>query len=288
MQFFRNIYSSIFQLLILSLLVTASSLVFATTIDELLDAAIHGDHRDQANTQRDQYRHPKETLQFLGLQPEMTVVEIWPGRGWYSEILAPVVRHKGILYIAGFGTTADRTPDWQKGMHKEFMEKLESRPDVYDHVVVTELSVPERTTIAPPGSVDMVLTFRNVHNWMKGGYAEEMFNVFARTLKSGGILGIVEHRAKPGTTIEDMIKSGYVTEDYIIKLAEQTGFEFIAKSEINANPSDDTVHPKGVWTLPPTLRLCKNMNNEDEKNKCFAKYRSIGESDRMTLKFRKL
>ena len=142
------------------------------------------------------------------------------------------------------------------------MKKMEKRPDVYDHVVVTELSVPERTTIAPPGSVDMVLTFRNVHNWMNGDYAEEMFRVFSRVLKPSGILGVVEHRAKPETSIERMKKSGYVTEEHVISLARQAGFTLEGKSEINVNPKDTRDHPAGVWTLPPSLRHCRRMDEE--------------------------
>ncbi|MDX1519081.1 MAG: methyltransferase [Gammaproteobacteria bacterium] len=252
---------------------------------DLLDTAINGDHREAENVARDQYRHPKETLLFMGWQPDMTVVEIWPGKGWYTEILAPITRPQGILYVAGFGVTSDRAPDWRAQMQKEFNDKLEQRPDIYNHVVVTELSVPERTTIAPPGTADMVLTFRNVHNWMKGGYAEQMFEIFARTLKPGGILGITEHRAKPGTLVTDMIKSGYVTEEHVITLAQEAGFKLVDKSEINANPKDTADHPAGVWTLPPSLRYCKNLEGDAAKSECMEKYRAIGESDRMTLKF---
>ncbi len=279
---------SIFRSLCLLMIVCNIPFVSAGTVTESLEAAIKGDHREQANIERDKFRHPKETLQFFGLKPEMTVVEIWPGRGWYSEILAPLMRDKGILYIANFATVAEKTPAWRKKMQKGFIDKLEKRQDVYGRVVVTELSVPEHVNIAPAGSVDMLLTFRNVHNWMKGEYAEEMFQVFALALKSGGILGVVEHRAKPGTSIEDMVKSGYVTEEHVIKLAEQSGFEFVEKTEINTNTEDSALHPRGVWTLPPSLRYCKDMKNGDEKNNCFTKYRAIGESDRMTLKFRKL
>ena len=167
------------------------------------------------------------------------------------------------------------------------MKKLEASPDAFDHVVVTELSVPERTTIAPPGSVDMVLTFRNVHNWMKGEYAEEMFAVFDRMIKPGGVLGIVEHRAKPGTSIDAMKQSGYVTEEHVIALAEAAGFVLEARSDINANPGDTANHPAGVWTLPPSLRHCRGMDDGAAKDSCVNVYTDIGESDRMTLRFRK-
>lgn len=257
-------------------------------INDAVNKAMAGDHREAGNVARDQYRHPKQTLEFLGLKPDMTVVEIWPSRGWYTEILAPVLRKQGIFFAAAYSMTADRTPNWRKNMHKEFMEKMEQRPDIYDHVVVTELSVPERTTIAPPGTVDMILTFRNVHNWMKGDYDTDMFAIFARTLKKGGILGVIEHRARPGTSVEDMKQSGYVTEEYVIRLAKDAGFILEARSELNANTKDTKDHPAGVWTLPPALRLCRNLDNDSEKQECMVKYRGIGESDRMTLRFRKL
>jgi len=259
----------------------------AATAADLLDHAIAGDHRESNNVARDQYRHPKETLQFLGWRPEMTVVEIWPGGGWYTEILAPITRPQGQLYAAGFALTLDNNPQYRIGIHKTYLEKLNQRPDVYDHVVVTELGPPQRTTIAPPGSADIILTFRNVHNWMKGGFAREMFQTFARILKPGGILGITEHRAKPGTDLDAMIKSGYVTEEHVIGLAQAAGFVLEERSEINANSKDTADHPAGVWTLPPSLRYCKKMQDQKAQASCTEKYLAIGESDRMTLRFRK-
>jgi len=208
----------------------------------------------------------------------MTVVEIWPSGGWYTEILAPVLRDRGKYYAAGFALTAKRTPEWRKKMQREFQSKLDARPDLYDRVVVTELSIPERTEMAPAGTADVVLTFRNVHNWMKGDYAPSMFEAMFEALKPGGVLGVVEHRAKKGTSRDQMIESGYVTEAHVRKLAEGSGFRFVDGSEVNANPKDTADHPVGVWTLPPTLRL-------GEKDR--AKYLAIGESDRMTLRFTK-
>jgi predicted methyltransferase len=259
----------------------------AQTIDELLDKAIAGDHRDPAFVARDKYRNPKETLKFFDLQPDMTVVEITPARGWYTELLAPVLRGSGILYEAGFAMTASQTPDWQKEIQVAFANKLSQRPDVYNHVVVTELSVPERMVIAPPGTADMIVTFRNVHNWMKAETVQTMFEIFYRTLKSGGVLGIVEHRAAPKTPMDQMIQSGYVTEEFVIQLAKAVGFRFEESSEINANPNDTKDHPEGVWTLPPNLRHCNKMDNGSSKDACIKKYTAIGESDRMTLRFRK-
>lgn len=260
----------------------------AANSESLIDIAIAGDHRQPENVARDQYRNPKETLMFFGWQPDMTVMEVWPGRGWYTEILAPITRDQGVLYAAGFALTMDNISDYLQGIHKSYMENMLNNPAVYDHVVVTELRPPERATPTPPGSVDMVLSFRNVHNWMKGGFADDMFGVFHRVLKPGGILGITEHRAKPGTDMETMIKSGYVSEAHVIKLAEKAGFKLEAKSEINANPNDSSDHPAGVWSLPPSLRTCKSMEADSEQASCMEKYRGIGESDRMTLKFVKV
>lgn len=240
------------------------------------DDIISADHRSNKNIARNTYRHPQQTLSFFGLKPNMTVVEIWPGGGWYSEILAPVLKDQGKYYAAGFSLVAKRTPNWRKKYQKKFEQKLTQRPDIYSETIITDLSIPERPEIAPAGSADLVLTFRNVHNWMKGDYAPEVFNSMFNALKPGGILGVVEHRAKSGTSLENMITSGYVTEAHVIKLAQGAGFELSERSEINANSKDTSIHPKGVWTLPPTLRL-----GDQEREK----YLSIGESDRMTLKF---
>ena len=251
-----------------------------------LQDVISGNHRTQENVVRDVYRHPAETLSFFGLEPYMTIVEIWPAGGWYTEILAPFVRGTGVYFGAGFSMTANRTPNWRRDYQKELTDRLAQTPSWYDHVVFTELSVPERITIAPPGSADMVLTFRNVHNWLNGDYAEDMFLVFYRALKPGGVLGLTEHRAIAGTSLTDMKKTGYVTEQLVISMANKAGLVFEARSEINSNPKDTADHPAGVWTLPPSLRYCKKME-DDNKTDCEAKYRAIGESDRMTLRFRK-
>lgn len=259
-------------------LLVASAGVTAASTTDLVAQWMDGSHRAPGHSARNPYRHPKETLSFFGLHPSMTVVEIWPSRGWYTEILAPVLRDDGKYYAAGFALTAKRTPEWRKKMQREFQSKLDARPDLYDRVVVTELSIPERTEMAPAGTADVVLTFRNVHNWMKGDYAPSMFEAMFKALKTGGILGVVEHRAKRGTSRDQMIESGYVTEAHVRKLAEGAGFRFVDGSEVNANPKDTANHPVGVWTLPPTLRL-------GEKDR--AKYLAIGESDRMTLRFTK-
>ena len=253
----------------------------------LLNQAIAGDHREAANAARDRYRHPLETLTFFGLRPDMTVVEIWPARGWYAELLAPVLRAHGELYEASF-SPAHETEQYRKDAHQALLDKFAARPDVYDRVHVTALKYPEDTEIAPPGSADMVLTFRNVHNWLYAGHMDDMFQVFFRTLKPGGVLGVVEHRAKPGTSLEKMKDSGYMTEDAVIASAIKAGFVLEAKSEINANPKDSADHdPIGVWSLPPTFAACRKIEDAAAKDACMNKYAAIGESDRMTLRFRK-
>lgn len=269
----------IIRVLLLSLLLN-SGLVWSMSIEE----AMQSPNRQAANVARDRYRHPLEALTFFDVKPGMNIVEVWPATGWWTEILGPYTKYEGIYYAAGFSMTARRTPDWRKEMQVDFTNMLADGPDYYSHIVSTELSIPERTTMAPPGTVDRVLTFRNVHNWMKGDYAEGMFKAMHRALKSGGVLGVVEHRAKPGTSLKAMIESGYVTEKYMIQLAKRVGFILDARSELNANAADVADHPAGVWTLPPSLRYCKKLG-EAKQPDCFKKYRLIGESDRMTLRF---
>lgn len=234
--------------------------------------------RSAENRARDVYRHPKETLEFFGLKAQQTVVEVWPGKGWYTEILAPYLRERGRYVAAGFAVGQEATPQWRIDMTREFGAKLAATPKIYDRVVVAEIGPENAWHPVPAGSADLVLTFRNVHNWMNADYEARMFQAFFEALKPGGTLGVVEHRARPETDREGMKRSGYVTEAYVIQLAEKAGFKLADRSEINANPKDDTDHPKGVWTLPPTLRL----GDEDRD-----KYLAIGESDRMTLKFTK-
>ncbi len=241
-----------------------------------IDAAIAGAHRDPANAARDKFRHPKDTLLFFGLQPDMSVVEIWPSGGWYAEILAPVLRDGGRYYAAGYDKQAEGQPAYRARTQEAFEKKLAADPGVYDQVIVTRLAPPAATEIAPPGSADMVLTFRNTHTFLRADQGEAMFGVFYKALKPGGILGVVQHRARPGTSLETMKKSGYVTEEQVIKLAKRAGFVLAGRSEINANPKDSADYAEGVWTLPPSLRL---------KDKDKEKYLAIGESDRMTLKF---
>jgi predicted methyltransferase len=243
----------------------------------LLDAAIAGDHREEGNRARDAYRHPKETLTFFGLRSDMTVMEIWPGAGgWYTEILAPVLRDRGRLIAASWDPDMDNK-FVQDGL-KAYRAKLDARPDVYDRVEVVALQYPTRMEPVAPGTVDMVLTFRNIHNWMPRDAAVPMLEAMYRALKPGGILGVVEHRAPTDVPQDPKAGSGYVREDYVVALLGKVGFELLGRSEANANPADTKDYPQGVWTLPPTLRL-----GEQDREK----YLAIGESDRLTLRFRK-
>ena len=254
----------------------ALSAADAAGVDDALDQILAGSHRDPRNAARDVYRHPKQGLLFFGIRPDMTVVEVWPSGGWWTEILAPLLKEQGKYYAAWYATQAAGAPGYAKEQEKKFDAKLAERPDLYGKVIKTHLLAPAFVELAPKGSADLVLTFRNVHNWAKAGNGEAMFKTFYDALKPGGILGVVDHRAKPGTALQRQIESGYLTEEYVIGLAEGAGFKLAEKSEVNANPKDTTDHPKGVWTLPPTLAL----GDQDRD-----KYLAIGESDRMTLKF---
>jgi predicted methyltransferase len=250
--------------------------VWAQGADSLIDQAMVGDHRALANKARDKYRHPKETLLFFGLRPEMTVVEISPSRGWYTEILAPVLRDAG-QYYAAVSAVTEKSPDAVKKNDADYRAMLAAMPDLYGKAKLSVLT-PGAIQVAPAGSADMVLTFRNVHNWAKAGTVDAMFKAFYDALKSGGTLGVVEHRAKPDTSFQQQIDTGYMTETYVVETAQKAGFKLVNKSEINSNPKDTKDYPGGVWTLPPTLRY----GDQDRE-----KYLAIGESDRMTLKFTK-
>ena len=233
-----------------------------------LKAAVDSPSRNPKDAARDKYRHPVETLTFFGLKPGMTVVEIWPGSGWYTDILAPYLHDHGKLYAAASaGENAD-----------EYKKKLAADPARFGKVTVTQLDPPEHMKIAPDGSADMVVTFRNVHNWMRGGNGEAVFKAMYAALKPGGVLGVEEHRGDPSKPQDPKAASGYVRQDEVIKMAEEAGFILAGKSEINANPKDTKDYPKGVWTLPPSLAM-KDVDRD--------KYLAIGESDRMTLKFLK-
>ena len=235
-----------------------------------LEQSVSGEHRSAKNKARDKYRHPVETLNFFGFSPKMTVVEITPGGGWYTEILAPALKGSGKLYGAHYPDTGE--DNYFSKSRKQLEKKLASNV-VFSEVVLTDFVPRKQSELAPQGSADLVLTFRNLHNWKDAG-VEQVFKDAFNALKPGGVLGVVEHRLPVGVAPEKAV--GYVSEVKTIKQAKAAGFRFAGASEVNANPKDMTQHPKGVWTLPPVLRL-----GETDK----AKYLAIGESDRMTLKF---
>jgi len=250
----------------------ASSSSRESTAEELT-AILAGDQRPAEERARDGYRHPKETLLFFGIRPETRVLEVWPEPGWYTAVIAPLVRDKG-KYFAGI-IAADPSSKYITHRREEFLARLAARPDLYDRVAVVNFAADGGDAV-PPGSVDMVLTFRNIHNWMARDQAAQAFRSMYRALKPGGVLGVVEHRGNAAVPQDPKAKSGYVNEDYAIRLIEEQGFRLVAKSGVNDNPKDTKDYEQGVWTLPPTYRL--GAKDHD-------RYAAIGESDRFTLRF---
>ena len=268
---------------VLVALTASSPLLAQTTADATpasaspaLDNVLQGSWRDPANVARDVYRHPQQTLTFFGIAPQQTVIEITPGGGWYAEILAPYLRDNGNYVAAVVDPAAvaeGKGRDYQQKSKTTLESKFAASPAQYAKAQVAGYD-PKAPVFGPADSADLVLTFRNVHNWRSSGHAEGMFKGFFAVLKPGGTLGVVEHRAKADVPADD--KSGYVGEAQVIAMAEAAGFKLTEKSEINANPRDTRDHPNGVWTLPPS-------NDHDAVDD--AKYKAIGESDRMTLRF---
>ena len=250
---------------------------------ESLEAVVAGDWRPPADRARDRWRHPVETLKFWGLAPGQTVVEFWPGAGWYTDILAPFLADtKGKLYEALLETNNPADPAATE-IVEAYRRKVTEAKKIYGEVTFTAFG-PTSGPVAPAGSADLVLFLRNLHNWMAGGVAEKAFRDALAALKPGGVLGIEEHRGEPGRVQDVLAADGYVQQDYVIQMAKEAGFVLAATSEINANPKDTKDHPFGVWTLPPT-RLSAPRGEPAEPGFDHAKYDAIGESDRMTLKF---
>jgi predicted methyltransferase len=236
--------------------------------DPALAALIDGPQRSNANKARDRYRHPLEVLTFFGVKADSNVIEIMPGKaGYWAEILAPYLKDRG-HYTASGDPERDIAP---------LKARIAASPELYGKTTITEFTGGDQE-IAPPGSADFVLTFRNIHNWMRAGTADAAFHAFFKALKPGGILGVEEHRSRPDQPQDPQAKSGYVRQDYTNALAGKAGFKLIGSSEVNANPKDSKDYPEGVWTLPPTYRL-KDQDRD--------KYSAIGESDRFVLKFAK-
>jgi predicted methyltransferase len=238
-----------------------------------LDNILAGSQRPAENSARDRYRHPKDTLLFFGIRPEMTVLEVWPEPGWYTEIIAPLVRERGKYYAAVIAP--DPQSKYVTARLSDYQQKLASKPDVYGAVAVVTFPS-DGGDVVPPGSLDMAVTFRNIHNWMAEDSASQAFATLYKALKPGGVLGVVEHRGNPAIAQDPKAKNGYVNEDYAIRLIEGQGFRLVGESQVNANPKDTKDYEQGVWTLPPTYRL----GEQDRR-----KYADIGESDRFTLKF---
>jgi len=243
-----------------------------------IETAVANEARTEAYVARDAHRHPAETLEFFKISPSDVVVEVWPGGGWYTEILAPLLAAEGKLIAAHF--PADTTIGYYQRSRAAFAEKLGQENSIYAGLTLGEMSREEGLVGVEAGSVDKVLTFRNVHNWLRTGKEQVVFQSFADALKVGGYLGVVEHRSATDISKEAMLKSGYMPEAYVIELAENAGLKLVARSDINANELDTRDHPSGVWSLPPSR---KNRDDADAD-----KYDAIGESDRMTLLFQKV
>lgn len=248
----------------------ATGPVMDPNLKRMLQKNLPRGHREARHTQRDIYRHPIETLEFFGLQQGMRVIEISPGTGYWTELLSPTMKNLGTYVIA---VLDDSAPPELSADEKQLRIKMGARPKHYERTEILAFD-PAQPVFGPPASADMVLTFRNAHNWIEAGRAEAYFKAIASVLKPGGVLGLEDHRAPEGEATDG--KRGYVTEDQIIQLAAQHGLVLADRSEINANPKDTRDHPDGVWNLPPTF-IAGDKDRE--------KYAAIGESDRMTLKF---
>ena len=249
-----------------------------------LQDSIEGDWRPETDRVRDASRHPSETLTFFGLEPGMTVVEASPGRGWYTRILAPYTNRSGGTYIAA-GYSASDTRRYAQRSRAAFQEKFVDQPEIYGPITVGVLN-PSEENLAPPGSADLILTFRNVHNWVPAGNAEQIFASFFQALRPGGVLGVVDHRLPQENAADEDLSTGYIHESTVVQLAENAGFVLEASSEVNRNEADSADHPYGVWTLKPT-RLSAPFGSKPDPDFDRTPYDAIGESDRFTLRFRK-
>ncbi|MEM1143795.1 MAG: methyltransferase [Pseudomonadota bacterium] len=234
--------------------------------------ALEGEHRKEGNAGRNAFRHPRETLEFFGFREDMTVVELSPGGGWYTEVLAPLLHERGQYYAAHYGVNGR---SYYRRALGNYLRKLGENDDVYGRVTITTLGG-DSSSIAPAGSADLVLAFRNIHSWLGSDSLPQTMEQAFDALKPGGVLGVVQHRAKDGRDLEKMKSTGYVTEQAVIDAAAQAGFVLDARSEINANPKDKGDYEGGVWELPPSLR--GDESTRDERI-------AVGESDRMTLRF---
>jgi predicted methyltransferase len=247
--------------------------------------AVAGSWRTPADKARDAWRHPLESLEFWGLKPHATVVEFWPGAGWYTDILAPYLASNGGKLYAAQLDASDPANTAARQVVDAYRKRLEANRGLYGAVEIAAFG-PKTGPVAPAGSADLVLFLRNLHDWMAAGIAEKAFRDAYAALKPGGALGVEEHRADPAGVPDPLAASGYVQQAYVVKLAQEAGFTLDAASEINANPKDDRDHPFGVWTLPP-VRRSSPLGAPPDPEFDHRKYDAIGESDRMTLRFRK-
>ena len=259
------------QLLTLSMIILGMS--NTALADPLLDA-VYGDHRLEENVVRDVYRNPYETLSFFGIKQDMTVIESWPGGGWYSEILGAYLKDNGQLIAATYNRNAETQKSWQVRVNKEYDEKIVANKAAYGDIMVVSFSPETGEELASPGSVDAILDFRNAHNWIKSDAVPQAWH---SALKTGGFVGIVDHRMDADMPLA--ADNGYIHEQQLVKIMEKNGFKLVAASEINSNPRDTKNHPSGVWTLPPSLAQKDVLKN---------KYLAIGESDRLVMKFEKI
>lgn len=252
-------------------------------IRDAVQEALAGAHRSEANRARDRYRNPVETLAFFGLEADDTVVELWPGGGWYTEVLAPVLRDDGQLVVANFPTDPEAGVVARYG--QALVDKLDAEPDVYDRIDIVTFAPPDDLSLGEAGTADVVLISRHFHNLIGQDIHDEVLTAAFDVLKPGGALGVIQHRLPADRDFDPEVRTGYVPEAFIITGAEQAGFTLDARSDINANPMDTADYEGGVWTLPPMLRACAEIEDEAELSDCRETYGAIGESDRMTLKF---
>lgn len=272
----RKVRSSAKIFTVLMLASTGAAVAAAPELTEILASP----YRSAENKARDAFRHPQQTLQFFGLQPQHAVLEIWPARGWYTEILAPYLKEQGQLSIANFrlndGSLEDDRKIFWARLAKKLQQDIEKYPDHFGKVQMMQFDPPALMQVGYVNQYDMVLSFRNSHIWNEAGYLLDVYRAMFDVLKPGGTLGLVEHRSSRLSEISSKAGEGYLDEYYVIAVAQQAGFVLVERSEINANPKDSKDYPKGVYALPPTLA----MGSQDKD-----KYLAIGESDRMTLKF---
>lgn len=250
----------------------------ADTVRQRLKTAADGEHRSEDDRERNQYRNPVDTLEFFGFESDATVVELWPGGGWYTGVLAPSLTDDGALHAGIFEIDDDDPEDYRTKITLEYLDWLDEHPSVFGDVETGTFAPPDTVELGEPESADLVVTFRNLHNTYDAGTLDDVLAAVYEVLKPGATFGVVQHRAPEGSDPDETASDGYLAEDFVIETIEDAGFELEDTSEINANPDDTADHPDGVWSLPPTLRGGDDTADE---------FLEIGESDRMTLRFSK-